>query len=516
MKLRFKTAIFSVSIIVGALIALYASSQFVLMRSFLELEKQMVERNVRRTASILSDQLDALYTLVDDWAAWDDTYEFAADLNDAYVKTNLITQNLLDLRISMMLFFDSSGKLIFGKSVDSESGEELDLPEGLCESLRVQKTVLCSREEDTGVKGILTLRGKPALIVSRPILTSQTKGPVRGTLVMTRCLKPADEKRMFRVVLFPVSFCLYDNPDMPPDFKAVSMSLSGETSLLIRLLDKNTVAGYILVRDIYGKPAVIFRVSVPRDICREGRVSILYFVIFILIMGGLTLLTTLYLLEKNLISRLMRLGREVTAVAQSGDLSKRVSVVGKDELSSLAILINNMFGLLEQSREKLKESEERYRLSSDYIPMHLGAIDKSGKFILWNKYSEKMFGYTQTEVIGKMTPYDLFVLEEGRNNAVRTAMQRGVYDNEVNLRRKDGSTVLVHLVVVPHKDVNGEIIGLYGFAEDITERKEMETKLRERLDELERFQRITIGREKRIIELKEEVERLKKMIDAKQ
>lgn len=516
MKLRFKTAIFAGVVIILSVVTLYVTSQLVLLRSFVELERQMVDRGMKRVIIILSERLENLNIIVSDWAMWDDTYKFIVDRNEPYVKSNLATQTFLNLKVNMMLYFDLSGELVFGKMVDLKSGKESELPEGLCEGLRNQKTILCRQEGDKGAKGIVTLCGKPVFLVSRPIMTTNEEGPIRGTLIMGRYLNPADVKRLFHTVLFTVSLYLLEDPNMPPDFRTARASLNGKGSFLIRPLSDRTVAGYILLDDIFGDPSIIFKVSVPRDIYREGKLSISYFMVYLLVGGGLTTLIIIYLLEKHILRRLLRLGREIKTIGASGDFSARVFVEGKDELSDLAGLVNSMLVSLEQSRERLEESEEKYRLSADYIPIHLAATDKSGKFILWSKYSEKMLGYTHDEAIGRLTPYDLIVPKESVDNVIRTVTQKGIYDGEVSYRHKNGSTILAHLVVVPNKDVKGEIAGLYGFAEDITERKEMETKLRERLDELERFQKVTIGREKRIIELKEEVERLKKMTEAKQ
>jgi hypothetical protein len=68
-----------------------------------------------------------------------------------------------------------------------------------------------------------------------------------------------------------------------------------------------------------------------------------------------------------------------------------------------------------------------------------------------------------------------------------------------------------------YKDVEGRVLGVFAAARDITAQKIAEAQLAEqrkkeleRLAELESFQRLTVGRELKMIELKKEIEELKK------
>jgi hypothetical protein len=72
-----------------------------------------------------------------------------------------------------------------------------------------------------------------------------------------------------------------------------------------------------------------------------------------------------------------------------------------------------------------------------------------------------------------------------------------------------------------YKDVRGNVLGVFAAARDVTAQKraeaevaEQRTKELERLAELERFQRLTVGRELKMIELKKEIEDLKKKLPA--
>ena len=119
------------------------------------------------------------------------------------------------------------------------------------------------------------------------------------------------------------------------------------------------------------------------------------------------------------------------------------------------------------AEDALRQSEEKYRLTTEHVPFHLGASDQSYKFVLWNKHSEKMFGYTPEEVINKISPSAIHDSQKEAEAMVTTAIDKGIFDDELKMRRKDGSLFPAHLVVVPNKDERDNVIGLYGFAEDI-------------------------------------------------
>jgi hypothetical protein len=70
-----------------------------------------------------------------------------------------------------------------------------------------------------------------------------------------------------------------------------------------------------------------------------------------------------------------------------------------------------------------------------------------------------------------------------------------------------------------YKDAMGKVLGVFAAARDVTARKRAEAEIAERrakelerLAELERFQKLTVGRELKMIELKQEIEELKKAL----
>lgn len=75
--------------------------------------------------------------------------------------------------------------------------------------------------------------------------------------------------------------------------------------------------------------------------------------------------------------------------------------------------------------------------------------------------------------------------------------------------RLDGDVRDVEVAATPFRDANGRAIQV--ILRDITDRKQAEEKLSEQINELRRWHHVTLGREKRILELKTEINHLLKL-----
>jgi GAF domain-containing protein/HAMP domain-containing protein len=143
---------------------------------------------------------------------------------------------------------------------------------------------------------------------------------------------------------------------MPDDFSTAQSTLTEqEETIFIQSLGKENIAGYTLLRDVHGEPILVMRVDMPRDIYGQGQTSLSYFAWSLLIVGLIFGLLALLLLERLVLSRLARISEAISDISASGDLSARVVVTGKDELSNLANEINNMLEALQVSDIQLAE-----------------------------------------------------------------------------------------------------------------------------------------------------------------
>lgn len=98
-------------------------------------------------------------------------------------------------------------------------------------------------------------------------------------------------------------------------------------------------------------------------------------------------------------------------------------------------------------------------------------------------------------------------------NTLAVAVEQGMstgrpYECDAEVVRPDGTHRWITARGQSIQDADGKVVALYGTVQDITVRKQAEIELKRRNEELERFDRASIGREQRMIELKREVNAL--------
>jgi PAS domain S-box-containing protein len=123
----------------------------------------------------------------------------------------------------------------------------------------------------------------------------------------------------------------------------------------------------------------------------------------------------------------------------------------------------------------------------------------------------ELFGRPLDEMVGQTTQIWYKNEEEylGIGASVYEDLKRqDIHQREQELPRKDGSLFWC-LFRVRAVDVHDVSKGIVCTLEDITERKQAERELKEKMEELERFSRLTINREEKMIQLKEEINTLR-------
>lgn len=509
MSLRKKTLALVSLAIIAQMTVLYLTSRVLLLNSFARLEEEATRRDVQRALSAISQQLDELDTTVYDWAAWDGTYEFMGDQDPEYEMSNLLDETFVGLRLNLILLVSPSGQTVFGKAFDTHFEEETPIPDSILDHLTETGLLRAGEETSSGVKGFLVLPEGAMIAASRPILTSEDEGPMRGWFVMGRYLDSEEVERIGRMTHLSLIMQPSDDPNLPGDFREAQPAISKQTPIVVRPLSADSVAGYATVADIYGEPGLTLRVDSPRPIYRQGQSTIAYFIASVLGVGLVIAALGAYILDRQVLRRVNRLSASVDQIRSHGDLSTRVPVTGEDELSALAREINRMLAAVEHAHADLKESEERFRRMADNIQDGL-IIMEDQAVVYANDRACEIFGYPRDELPTAIGPHLLTPdYERQLQPILEDAPQARPMPETLEswIVRKDGSRRFVASRHTSGPQGQG-VLHQYVVTTDMTERKLAEDALR---DHSRQLQAMVEERTRELQDMQEELSRMEKL-----
>jgi|GEM_PF-5163874 len=132
------------------------------------------------------------------------------------------------------------------------------------------------------------------------------------------------------------------------------------------------------------------------------------------------------------------------------------------------------------SEQKMLEDELRFQaMLLAEMNESVIAIDTQGRVIYWNDGSQRLFGYTRREMLGKKTDF-LYAEGPGAQLTEHAA-------TEVQIRRKNGELLWLETRVTMLHDAEGDMICSVSVGADISDRKKAEEQVQHAQRELEHF-----------------------------
>lgn len=407
---------------------LYALFSVIVLGSFEDLERELSGKNLRQVINVLRERQRELLAVRDDWAVWDDMYNWVDAPSKDFIKSTLSVESLNNSRIDFIVIINNKGEIIYSKTYDPNSLEEKPLPEVLKKLIEPGCSLVAITNEKTRVQGLLNVEDKIVFVASGPVLRSDGMGPMRGILIMGRCLNEDTIQRLSSTTGFALAVFRINDPAM----QQVYRDMAGKHDTMLQTLSDALIAGYVLLNDLHGQPALIIRADLPRSIYAHGLRSFRTFIVSICTLILIFGVIAFYLI------------RRIIAVNQA-----------------------------------LATSEEWFRLLFDSASDAIYWTDMtSGLVINCNKAAEKLLEKTRGEIIGQsrtclyapdmqQTAAEIFS-ELHNNNTVEC-------ETFVQTTTGARKPVLVRVAVA---QVGSQKIA-QGIFIDITERKRAEQKIQE-------------------------------------
>ena len=282
--LKKSTEFIWISVIVFIAI-LYLVLHVFVTRSFVELEKQDTADHVNRLISAIGERIMAINSKASDWAAWDDAYQFVIDRNSRFIRSNFALSAFTGNNLNLIAYTNTSKQIVYARWYNTGTNAIVPIPENVRQAIFRESRITDFKDVHESISGILMLKQGPMLFASRPVVTSDERGPIRGSLTFGQLLDSEEVQSFSRITLLPVAVNRLDSGVLPADFARARTEIKKSGQVFVTPLDKRKVAGYGILNDIYGKPALMLRVELPRSIYNRGLAITDYTLIALSVLG---------------------------------------------------------------------------------------------------------------------------------------------------------------------------------------------------------------------------------------
>jgi signal transduction histidine kinase len=327
----------------------YMILSVVISPAFDELELEAASTDLVRAQRALNADIENLVETSADWALWDDIYNYAIDRNRAFHKTNLVPSTLLNLDLDMMALFAVNNDLLWSDvRTDGGSRDVAELGILGIQDSEAERLVRHQNLDDL-VAGIVLTDLGPMIVSSRPILRTNSDGPIAGSLVIGKFLDAAALNLLEQRTELDLGWNLIDDFVHQPNIDIAGLQ-AGATRVVT---DREKIAGYTVINDIFGAPVLVLEAKTTRKISALGRQTVRAAMLFLLCAGVLVTVVMWYLLRRTMLKPIGRLAAHMDQIRKSGDLSRVLRVDSNDEIGELAEQFNRLTSEVHEARKAL-------------------------------------------------------------------------------------------------------------------------------------------------------------------
>ena len=475
-SLRARILLLVVVLLLLLVVVLLLFSNVIIAQGFKQVEQQAVTVRVEQVVNALDNSRSGLLRIARDYAVWDDSYAFVQDGNPAYIERHLTEGVLINNNVSYVGFVNRDGEVVYAIAYDHATESETAPPAALTSFTGEYAQLLQHEHADGALSGLLLLDELPLLIAAHPILPSLQQGEPAGTLVMGRALDAAEVARLAEITRLPFTLTRLDMPVLEPLSTQLSTAIAAaQTSnpdsrnppIITDALNTQTIVGATILPDLLGRGGLLLTLELPREVFLLAQNTSRNYTLVLLGAGllfGVLVWTTL---ERVVLTRLLHLDRQVQRIdAEHPD--GQLDVRGHDEISQLALAINQMLSRLALAQLQITNNAQRYRqlieLSPDAIVVHDGQqiryINAAGARLLADSVPSALIGQQLDSLL----------------RAVSAKADGTPVMTDQVFTRADGTQIELELVVLPFPD--HELDATQVIMRNITERKQLEKELR--------------------------------------
>jgi PAS domain S-box-containing protein len=446
-------------------------SRHLVMTSYGVHERYVLREATLRAAEVIEEELEHMEKTNLDWSNWDDTRLYMMGKALEYVEENMMNITFTNLGINMMILVDTNGEVVFGKSVDLDTGLESPLPTEFQDKLPGDGPIM---QHGGVLKGIVPLERAQMLITARPILDSNGHGPSVGTLILGRWLD--EDMRNYVAQVSRTHVNIREWTDTPLSDNGAMSTKEFSEGMVVRELGSNRIRGSLSIANIHNSGGIIIDVEMPREIMAKGKDTVAFFNIVLAALSIIFIVAAWVMLEVFVLRRVSVLHQVVSKITRSGDHEIRIPSQGNDELTGLAESINGML-------EELYYSEKALGIILGVTRLPIIVMDREGVIKAWNLQAQEIIGWTAEEAKGRG---DLIVDPGARSDFLQfvefACSSPTMLTYECKAVRKNGTPFEAMVVASSADSPENEEDRIVMILIDVTVRKDAERALKATLD----------------------------------
>lgn len=339
--------------------ASYGVQALVVMPTFERLEQQQALRNAKRCIEAVNRDAENLSNFVNDWAAWDDTWNFVKDRNPSFQENNLTEDTFSVAHVNLICILDEQRNVVWCEARNLKTMELLDVSALRAKLQEPGNEYTCFKKISDSCSGIELTASGPVLLSSRPIVTSKREGPIRGTMIMGLFLDGDEIAGLAERMQVSLKAWVINDSKMPDDVRCQLADLRDREDASFQVASTELLYAYSILEDSHGEPVLIFRLEMPREITRQGLIAARIATACGLFGGLVTLFVVGCAIQYRLIRPLQQIVSHAVQVGRRDDLKARLRIQRKDEIGSLAAELDRMVEQIAASRQKVLETAHR-------------------------------------------------------------------------------------------------------------------------------------------------------------
>ena len=296
-----------------------------------------------------------------------------------------------------------NGTIEFAKTLDVQTMQEIPTDDGLLDMLRTGGKLLNVTEANNDWNGYTVTSGHLGWTACRKIYTSEGEGTPVGMMTYVRWIDPDMIKKIQHQTTYAVNVTTFNGAQLETKLGHGQYNELITNGQIAVVENESNMTLYLLKNDVNGNPILVLTTPYERDINLHLISTLNTYMSYFLVTCLAILIIFMILLEKVVISKVIKFDRDVDDISKRKGSSRRIQVSGGDEISTLAASVNDMLRNIEDAQRSVVESERRYRAIVQDQTELIFRSNKKGELTFANDSFLEYYGMDIAGLTGRTT-----------------------------------------------------------------------------------------------------------------